>query len=151
MKTFRQYINDTEETVLIPGAYMVPRSQMPQIPNQKDFTIFLKLNGVRYVETEHTLQDLTPLQSFVVRSKVKRFSEKEIYKHPIIISKDNFILDGHHRYFAALERKLDKVKTLQVLLNINELFQLTQEYEEYVRSRAEKYNYPTYRRDVRQS
>lgn len=135
MKSLKTYINDTEETVIIPGAYMVPRSQMPQILNRLDFLKFLRANHVPYIESVEQIENLKPLQSFVERSKVKRFKIKEIYKIPIIVSKDNYILDGHHRYFAALENKLTALKIIRVQLNINSLFQLTQEYLENVNSR----------------
>lgn len=128
MKTFRQYINDTENTVIVPGAYMVPRSQMPQILDQEDFKSWLKMSGYSFVEDKEFVDKMKPLQSFVDRSKVKKFTTSQIYKYPIIISQDNFILDGHHRYYAALEAKIRDLKVIKVKLNINELFKLTQVY-----------------------
>lgn len=141
MKTFKQYINDTEETVIIPGAYMVPRSQMPQINDRPDFLNYLRQAHVSFLKQEVSVDSLKPLQSFVDRTKVKKFTIKHIYKVPIIISKDNYILDGHHRYFAALENKLTSLNVIRVQLNINELFQLTQEYLEYANSNNKQRHY----------
>jgi hypothetical protein len=131
MRTFKQYINDTEDTVLIPGAYMVPRSQMPQIHDQKSFLNYIVRSGAKWSYDVVSVDSLKPLQSFVDRNKVKKFTVKHIYKTPIIVSSDNFILDGHHRYFAALESTIQDLTVIRVALNINKLFQLTQEYLEY--------------------
>lgn len=128
MRTFKQYINDTEEGVIVPGVYMIPRSQMPQIADQTDFKLWLKSISVGYTIETVSVETLKPIQSMVDRKKVYKF-EKSNNNKPIIISLDNLILDGHHRYYAALDARKTSIKVLRVKLNMNKLYSLASEYE----------------------
>ncbi len=49
---------------------------------------------------------------------------------PIIVSEDNFVLDGHHRYFAAKQSRT-AVPVVKVYLPINKLLKLAFEYQEH--------------------
>ena len=128
MRTLKQYINDTEDNIIIPGGFMVPRSQMPQIDDQEEFLHWLRMAGYSYEFATVQSKELFALQSMVDRNKVKKFKTKHIYEKPIIVANDNFILDGHHRFFAALEAGITSLKVIRVKLNINKLFKATQVY-----------------------
>ena len=51
-------------------------------------------------------ESLTPTQSNFSEEKVKKMVEDDNWHtKPIIISKDNYVVDGHHRWLAACETK----------------------------------------------
>jgi hypothetical protein len=132
MRSLKQFINDTEDKVIIPGGYMVPRSQMPQIDDVTHFVTWLELKGVQSYKVELDPKLIKPIQSMVDRNKIRKLSSLEITK-PVIVSEDMFLLDGHHRLFSVIRHDPNKnVVAIVVQLPINKLFQLTSEYLEQV-------------------
>ena len=95
-----------------------PRKIMPQIrqPDLDDGPFSYKLGNI-------SVSNLKPVQKQRVKGlkdKAKRgFDDGSI--RPIIIDKNNFIVNGHHRYDVALELDLDKVKAIRVDATIEEL------------------------------
>jgi hypothetical protein len=91
---------------------------MPQIrqPDLDDGPFSYKLGNI-------SVSNLKPVQKQRVKGlkdKAKRgFDDGSI--RPIIIDKNNFIVNGHHRYDVALELDLDKVKAIRVDATIEEL------------------------------
>jgi hypothetical protein len=95
-----------------------PRKIMPQIrqPDLDGGPFSYKLGNI-------SVSNLKPVQKQRVKGlkdKAKRgFDDGSI--RPIIIDKNNFIVNGHHRYDVALELDLDKVKAIRVDATIEEL------------------------------
>ena len=95
-----------------------PRKIMPQIrqPDLDDGPFSYKLGNI-------SVSNLKPVQKQRVKGlkdKAKRgFDDGSI--RPIIVDKNNFIVNGHHRYDVALELDLDKVKAIRVDATIEEL------------------------------
>ena len=79
-------------------SFMVPREQMPQIAS-KDIKDFLKQNGVEYNESTVRPDLLKPTQSQFNPEKIATIDEKG-RSMPILISNDDYVLDGHHRWLA---------------------------------------------------
>lgn len=81
------------------------RKFMPQIKGHelKDAISLLKANGIKSELIELDPNELRNSQSKVDKAKVLNIA-KEIRQGkqmtPIIISEDNFIVDGHHRWVA---------------------------------------------------
>lgn len=85
--------------------HAVARSYMPQIDDAEDFISYLKTKGITT-----TLQSLNPdnlkstQQDFDANKVFSMMSDKG-EKKPIITSNDNHILDGHHRWLEAANKK----------------------------------------------
>lgn len=84
----------------------VPRDRMPQIhkDDYEDFLLYLKDKGGRFIKRVVPADELKATQ--------KEFSDKGIMKafgkdedKPILASSDNYIIDGHHRWLAAINQE----------------------------------------------
>lgn len=89
------------------------RKNMPQVKKEKDIP-------AKSSKEQVSPQSLKPSQEDFKAKKILNI-KKEIKKgdfnfKPIIISKDNYILDGHHRWKAALDL-WDKVPVIQIPKN----------------------------------
>ena len=82
---------------------MIPRENLPQISKDKiaDFVKFAKKQNVpvklEYVRTG----SLKPIQKSYNKKKILDMMDKKI-EIPLLISKEGFIVDGHHRAMAEL-------------------------------------------------
>lgn len=94
MLSFKQYVH--EQSVI--GGFNISRADMPQIDDQKAFAAYLEFVGVPVSHGLNQLSSIKPTQNEFDPAKVA--SIKAPYGS-IIVSSDNFILDGHHRFFAA--------------------------------------------------
>ncbi len=109
---------------------MIRRVNMPQITKElyNEFVADLKINNIEYKDDSIKCGDLTPTQSEFNPDKVKSIKNDIIngtYKNqPILVSKDNLIVDGHHRWKAF---DLDHaIPVNKVDLNFNELYSFLQ-------------------------
>lgn len=94
MLSLKQYI---QEQSIVSG-FNIPRSDMPQIADQEAFASYLSFLGVQVLKTPVSLSAIKPLQKEFDPDKVA--SIKAPYGQ-IIVADDNYIIDGHHRFFAA--------------------------------------------------
>lgn len=83
------------------------RHAMPQIA---DFDAFLKDlddNFITYTTMKIDPEELTPTQGNFNEEKVARLVADfdKIKNKPIVSSDDDFVLDGHHRWLAAAQKK----------------------------------------------
>jgi len=108
----------------------VSRNEMPQFKG-RDFSAFLshlKASGVKTEELQIPASQLNPTQSELNDEKVdnlaQEIKEGSIKGKPIIISSDNYILDGHHRWAAhkQVNPRL-KVASVKVDMPIDELLE----------------------------
>ncbi len=104
----------------------VSRKDMPQI-NSKDvgeFVKYLKDKGVSVSSSVINVSKVGMTQKDINVDKVRDLLgvEKANLAKPVIISKDNYILDGHHRVAALYNIDKDfRLKTIQVDLSIGDL------------------------------
>jgi ribosomal protein S18 acetylase RimI-like enzyme len=117
----------TEDTVKhISKSLGVSRKDMPQI-NSKDvgeFVKYLKDKGVSVSSSVINVSKVGMTQKDINVDKVKDLLgvEKANLAKPVIISKDNYILDGHHRVAALYNIDKDfRLKTIKVDLGIRDL------------------------------
>lgn len=112
MKTFRllkESIEDLNGTVrngiFYPGNTLgIARGDMPQITTEH-FPAFVDSLDVRITKTKQSISSLKPIQKEINIEKaevIKRKQGELIKQKPIIISSDNYVLDGHHRWLAIL-------------------------------------------------
>lgn len=105
----------------------VSRKSMPQIKSalMPKFLDELRDKGIKVKKKKISVADLTASQGEIDDKKVKSMAdnapEKSLNK-PFVISKDKFILDGHHRHQALVQRDPNfKATVYQVNLPIMSL------------------------------
>jgi hypothetical protein len=91
------------------GSKDIPRSLMPQIYNAKRFSKTIRRKFK--VGSKHTTmraRNLKPAQNEInadrVDDVVDAIEEKRLTRNPIVVSKDGYVVDGHHRW-AAYKKK----------------------------------------------
>lgn len=105
LKNVAKSIEDTRQRNPIeipPENLSISRTHMPQI-NQDQRDIFLKSledEGISHQFVRIAPIHLKATQGEFNLDKVRSIIEKKPPLNPVIISKDNFILDGHHRWLA---------------------------------------------------
>ena len=105
------------------------RDLMPQIGPEsiKDFQKYLKAHGIGYNMTEMPTGSLKATQSEFDGGKVLELMGVK-NKDPIITSKDDHVLDGHHRWLANHNSGIDTTRACQVDLPILDLVRVAKEY-----------------------
>lgn len=113
MLTFKQYV--TEQSIA--GGFNIARADMPQIADQDAFAKYLQFIGITVVKGPVALPTIKPTQSEYDPAKVASMTSPY---GSIIVAADGYILDGHHRYFAAL-RDQDEIDAHWCDASINQL------------------------------
>lgn len=108
------------------------RADMPQL-NWKDCKAFLKyleLKGVKVTIERIKNTDLSPAQKEIDDDKITNILEKYINDiekkklYQCIVSQDNYIVDGTHRWAATIQIKQGmKIKALKIHLSTTELLE----------------------------
>ena len=122
MLSFTKFV--TEQSVV--GGFNIPRASMPQIADQEGFAQYLEFLGVFVQRAPTQLSALKPTQTEFDQAKV------DAIKAPygsIIVSSDGYILDGHHRFFAAVaDPSHDSIDTYTCDVTINHLLAHANDY-----------------------
>ena len=81
------------------------RQELPQVPNDKldNFILYLEKQNIVVKKVTVKPSLLKPAQKHINKEKIQYFMNKEGRKDllkPIIISKEGYVIDGHHRWLA---------------------------------------------------
>jgi hypothetical protein len=99
------------------GAKDIPRKLMPQIYDAKKFAKVVKRRfGVKTRRASKAPRNLKPSQNEIngeIVNKIIKTGKK--HNNPLVISEDNFIVDGHHRWAAAKKTKPNKPVPVMVI------------------------------------
>lgn len=91
-------------------------SFLPQISAPFNYTLgMLDNEGIDYKYMQGDPEDLIPLQGIVIQDKISEIKDIK----PIWVSKDNYILDGHHRFASALSKGI-LIKYIKISLPYKE-------------------------------
>lgn len=105
----------------------IPRTEMPQVPSgaKDEFLSVLDRAGIKYERVTIDPQTLHPIQSEISASKSAQIMLAEEAsdkfkggkdKARIIISRDGYVIDGHHRWAGALMLSMrDRGTTLNAI------------------------------------
>lgn len=99
------------------GAKDIPRKLMPQIYNANKFAKVVKRRfGVKTRKTCVKPRNLKPSQNEINGEIVDKIIEtKKTHNNPLVISEDNYIVDGHHRWAAAKKTKPNKPVPVMII------------------------------------
>lgn len=107
----------------------ISRDKMPQIAKDDypKFFEYLKEKGATFTTQKVDPKSLKPIQGeFSDAGTLKALNNNKLEK-PIIASSDDYIIDGHHRWLAATNTKVD-VNVIRVSLTGKELLKLTNDF-----------------------
>ncbi len=110
----------------------IPRSQMPQIKSTDipNFLTYLRSQKVLVTKELAQVSQLHPSQAEFNQEKVHyMMTNKQDLKKPVLVSSDNILMDGHHRWLALLN--IDKRETIPIYrihVPFLGLLQLTKRY-----------------------
>lgn len=123
--------DSVEEDMYIPPASQslnIARGHMPQIKSADydDFIKFLRAKGIRVTKKKIEPKNYKATQKNFNQDKVAGLMGKNLDKE-IFVSKDKYVVDGHHRWLAAWN---DGVKLNAYVFHvlIRELIELMREY-----------------------
>lgn len=87
------------------GTLGIPREIMPQITqgNRAAVVNFFKARGVGYARVLRAPSDLKPSQAEYCPAKVESAIERNDSNRALLVSADNYVIDGHHQYLAKLK------------------------------------------------
>lgn len=106
----------------------IPRDKMPQVPSglKDEFLAEMDKQGISYKRVDVSPQALHPIQSEISASKSAQImlslQEKGIGdddKSRIIVSSDNYVIDGHHRWAAILTMSLRDSSVKMPVIKVN--------------------------------
>src|SRR5665213_1845789 len=109
----------------------LPREQLPQIKDHGSFRKWLTTNGIQHVSKDVEASALSPTQHDFDETKIKKIRKNlpEARKKPLTVSKSGHILDGHHRWRAALdEDPHGQFPVLMVNTSIQDLIAKARQY-----------------------
>jgi len=111
------------------GSLGIPRSQMPQIKaeHRGAMTQFMNARGVQHTQEEVAANSLKPTQAEFSPAKVKKAIGFDGGDRSILVSSDNYVLDGHHQWLAKLDQG-EPIKVIRLDAPINDLIQLAHDF-----------------------
>lgn len=105
--TFEQFLAEKLSVPNLDDGLNKRRHAMPQLSQFDKFKADLKANDIKMTEggTKNP-KSLTPTQSNFNEEKVEAMIENGTWNNkPIIVSDDDYVIDGHHRWLAAVQTK----------------------------------------------
>ena len=127
-------MNINEDAIKFPNTKGIQRHKMPQI-EFKDVLAFVKWIGKEGVESEELslpVGELKPTQDKYNFQKVNKMADEmtlnKLTKR-ILVSKDGYIIDGHHRYMAVRNKYPSaEMNVIKFDTDVDNLLKLANEY-----------------------
>lgn len=136
MISFRDYL--AELKIEIPKAdetLGIERENMPQIEGKdyEHFLSYLRKKGASSKREKVAARTLKPIQKEFSKAGVEKSLERlrspEVDpRPPVIVSKDNYIIDGHHRWLAAKNAGVKDFEITRVNAPMSELLKMAHDY-----------------------
>ncbi len=107
----------------------IKRTEMPQVATKDypEFMDYLKDNGAEFRKETVSAKSLKAVQGEFSDQGVEKALRKSKLKKASIVSSDNYIIDGHHRWVAALNTGQD-VDIIRVNMPAKELLKLVKDF-----------------------
>lgn len=101
----------------IPAVGEHERIDLPQIQDCEAMMTDLSDRGIRVTRERVDINSLVPTQSEFNEEKVLKIMENPTTA-PIVVSRDDFIVDGHHRWLASYNAGSKMIEAIVINLNI---------------------------------
>ena len=124
---FLFFIISFSSTLLSSEKYF-DRNQLPQLSQE-----ILNQSQFEYIKEVVDRESIIPVQTQRViglRVAEKKWLLNDEYR-PLVIDKDNYLIDGHHRLDGLTELKIEKVRVLRVNATIEEVIEAFDEYRDF--------------------
>lgn len=110
------------------------RRSMPQIIDQEDFKQFLRKSNISFSKNTIFSHKLKPTQKHLNPEKIiKLLKSSKSDTKPIIISSDNYVIDGHHRWAVSVIKN-EPIVCLVVNRNAKNLLEvILDDYENIIK------------------
>ena len=126
----------------------IARRDMPQVPEKfkAQFVDELRADGVGVTREEVDAGTLKATQgeynpTAIQQVRDNRAGSTDVKDNPIVVSSDDRVLDGHHRWAAAAQDG-DRIKVVRVDLPIKDLLSRAREFNDRLGIEARKYVSP---------
>ena len=104
----------------------IERQNLPQV-RHKDYPAFftmLEKDGITFNDKQIDPQTYDPSQKSVLEENIKQIYEAgEVKDKPVIVSNDGFVLDGHHRWYYAVQENIPLINAIVINLPIYSLIE----------------------------
>lgn len=111
------------------GGLGIARGDMPQVPKgyKPKFYDELRAKGVKVKDANIIPTKLHPTQDELdgvgIGKMLDTFDPEQVRKAPLVVSKDNYVLDGHHRWAVWIAKHLGALPITRVDLPMSELLE----------------------------
>lgn len=119
------------EIVRLNNTLGIEREELPQIDNDSmdEYLKHLESSNIAFETKSQPVASLNTSQTKIDLDKIKNIMNNDSKMNPIIVSKDDYILDGHHRALAAYNTDNEcEVPIIKVDLPIDELIEISNEF-----------------------
>lgn len=107
----------------------IPRRQMPQVRSDDypEFLSYLKDNGASIEVDRVPAASLKPIQKDFSDAGVLKALQLRDREKDVIASSDNYIIDGHHRWLAAVNTK-NTIPIIRIDVPVQRLLELVKQF-----------------------
>ena len=119
------------EIVRLNNTLGIEREELPQIDNDSmdEYLKHLESTNIAFEIKSQPVASLNTSQTKIDLDKIKNIMNNDSKMNPIIVSNDDYILDGHHRALAAYNTDNEcEVPIIKVDLPIDELIEISNEF-----------------------
>jgi len=135
---FLDFMHESVETISVPkkkNTLGVRRIDMPQVKAKymQDFLKYIRKNEAKVEKLDADPSQLKAIQGEFDKEKIAANLErlKKGSLKPIIISKDNYVVDGNHRWLAAMNAGV-KIPAYRISMKGTKLLNLTNKYPKVI-------------------
>ena len=125
------YLNESD-IVKLNNTLGIERGELPQIPKDsiEEYLGYLESNKIPFEIQSQPVASLNSSQTEIDLDKVRdMMTDEDVNNTPIIVSKDDYILDGHHRALAAFNSdKESEIPVIKIDLPIDELIEVSNDF-----------------------
>lgn len=109
-EALEEFFQMLAEALKVPNkakGFVKTRLEMPQVRDLDAFVADLEDEDVKIIKRKVDPEKLAPTQKEFSEEKVNHIVKKGNSPKPIIVSSDNYVIDGHHRWLAAAQMGKD--------------------------------------------
>jgi hypothetical protein len=114
------------------------RADLPQVKSDDmdNFRQWLQEQGVESFKSSMEVGEMNPIQKEINLEKVQSMMEKHgageidlVTGKPVMVTEDEYIIDGHHRWYALRELdETNEMETINIQLPVKKLLKIVKDY-----------------------